>query len=161
MKWWGIVFGCLGWAAQAETFEARVIAVLDGDTVLVLREGQQLKVRLADIDAPEKSQPFGERSRDSLRELVHEQTVQVESRAVDQYARIVGTLRTDGRDASREQLRRGMAWEYSFHHSDRELVALQHEAQQARRGLWMQAHPQAPWQWRREHPADVRRQGPR
>ena len=154
MRGWLLLFACLCGTVQAETFEARVIAVLDGDTVLLLRDRQKIKLRLADIDAPEKAQAFGRQSRDSLRTLVHKQTVQVESRAVDKYARVIGTLRMDGLDVNREQVRRGMAWEYSYHHSDRELVALQREAKQARRGLWAQEHPQTPWQWRREHPSD-------
>lgn len=154
MRLWLLLLICLCGTVQAETFEARVIAVLDGDTVLLLRDRQKIKLRLADIDAPEKAQAFGRQSRDSLRTLVHKQTVQVESRAVDKYARVIGTLRKDGLDVNREQVRRGMAWEYSYHHSDRELVALQREARQARRGLWAQDRPQAPWQWRREHPFD-------
>jgi len=154
MRGWLLWFVCLCGAVQAETFEARVIAVLDGDTVLLLRDRQKIKLRLADIDAPEKAQAFGRQSRDSLRALVHKQTVQVETRAVDQYARVVGILRKDGLNVNREQVRRGMAWEYSHHHKNIEFLALEREAKQARRGLWMQDHPQPPWQWRREHPSD-------
>ncbi len=158
MRLWCALLCCLAWAAQAEVFEAKVIAVLDGDTVLVLRERQKIKVRLADIDAPEKGQPYGKQSRDSLRALVHKQTVRVESRAVDQYARVIGYLSKDGLDVNREQVRRGMAWEYSHYHADKAYLALQSEAQQAKRGLWADAGPQAPWLWRREHPLDGRRQ---
>ncbi|MBI3223060.1 MAG: thermonuclease family protein [Nitrosomonadales bacterium] len=158
---------CIPLLAQAERFNARVIAVLDGDTVLVLRGQQKIKVRLANIDAPEvghaglggmppnsqKDQPFGAQSRASLQEMVGRKQVQVDSQAVDQYGRIVAQLSVDGLNVNQEQVQRGMAWEYSHYHSDKTYIRLQSAAQQARRGLWSQASPQAPWQWRRLHPS--------
>jgi len=156
MRWWWVLVCCLSWAAQAETFEAYVIAVIDGDTVLVLRDKQKIKLRLADIDAPEKAQPFGQRSLEYLKSRVNKKVVQVESRAIDQYGRTVATLTLDHVDLNREQVRQGMAWEYSFHHSNQTFIALQLEAQQAKRGLWQQASPQAPWEWRKQHPAYYR-----
>ncbi len=139
--------------AQAETFHARVIAVMDGDTVMVLRGGQKIRIRLANIDAPEKDQAFGTQSRDSLLEMVGKREVQIDSQAVDQYGRVVGTISVDGRNINQEQVRRGMAWEYSHYHTDRTYIGLQDEARRVRRGLWVQAAPVAPWQWRRLHPS--------
>ena len=152
MKWWWVVFCCLALNVQAETFDAKVIAVLDGDTVLVLRDQQKTKVRLVNIDAPEKQQPFGKRSRRALCQLVCKREVQVETQAVDQYERLLATLYVDGINVNREQVRRGMAWEYSHYHADKAYLALQSEAQQAKSGLWNDANPQPPWLWRREHP---------
>jgi len=156
MKWWCVLLCCLSWAAQAETFEAYVIAVIDGDTVLVSRDKQRLKLRLAAIDAPEKAQPFGQESLAYLKSRVNKRVVQVESRAVDQYGRTIATLILNGIDLNREQVRQGLAWEYSFHHADKVFIELQHEAQQARRGLWTQISPQAPWEWRKQHPSYYR-----
>ena len=136
-------------SVQAETFNAKVIMVMDGDTVMVLRGGQKIKVRMANIDAPEKDQTFGKQARDSLQELVGRKQVQIDSQAVDQYGRIVGQISVDGRNVNQEQVKRGMAWEYSHYHSDKTYIGLQSDAQQSRRGLWSQASPQAPWQWRR------------
>jgi endonuclease YncB( thermonuclease family) len=138
---------------QAETFSAKVLVVMDGDTVLVLHAGHKEKIRLANIDAPEKAQPFGRQSRESLVELVGKQQVQIESKAVDQYGRTIGLIAVEGRDINQEQVRRGMAWEYSHYHADKSYVALQSAAQQARLGLWSQPSPQAPWQWRKLHPS--------
>lgn len=138
---------------QAETFGAKVIAVMDGDTVMVLRGGQKLKVRMANIDAPEKDQTFGRQSRDSLLEMVGKKQVQIDSQAVDQYGRIVGLISVGGRNVNQEQIKRGMAWEYSHYHSDKTYIGMQGDAQQARRGLWTQTSPQAPWQWRKQHPS--------
>ncbi len=144
---------CLALSAQAETFSAKVIMVMDGDTVLVLRGNQKIKVRMANIDAPERNQTFGQQARDSLQEMIGRTQVQIDSQAVDQYGRIIGVIALDGRDINREQVRRGMAWEYSNFHSDKAYIGLQKEARQMRRGLWSQAAPQAPWEWRKEHPS--------
>lgn len=153
MKWlcWLLLVTSLG--VQAETFDAKVIAVMDGDTVMVLRGGQKIKVRLANIDAPEKDQAYGSESRASLLGMVGRRVIQVDSQAVDQYGRIVGLLSVDGRNVNAEQVKRGLAWEYTHFHSNRAYIALQAEAQQARRGLWAQPDPEAPWLWRKTHPA--------
>lgn len=139
--------------AQAESFNAKVIAVLDGDTLLVLRGGAKVKVRMANIDAPEKEQAFGMQSRQSLVDMVFKKQVSINSQAVDQYGRVVGLVTVDGRNVNEEQVKRGMAWEYSHFHSDKGYIALQKTAQQTRSGLWSQGNPQAPWLWRKTHPA--------
>ncbi len=144
---------CVALGAQAETFDAKVIAVMDGDTVMVLRNGKRIKVRMANIDAPEKDQAFGTQSRASLLEMVGKRQVRVDSQAIDQYGRVIAYLAVDGLNVNEAQVRRGMAWEYSYRHSDRAYLALQREAQQAQRGLWSQDTPRAPWLWRKTHPA--------
>ncbi len=140
-------------SAQAETFNAKVIMVMDGDTVMVLRGNQRIKVRMANIDAPEKDQAYGKESRESLQQMLGRKTVRIDSQAVDKYGRMVGTISLDGMDVNQEQLRRGMAWENSHFHSDRKFLGLQADAQKMRRGLWAQAVPQAPWEWRKLHPS--------
>lgn len=143
----------VAFSAQAETFSAKVIMVMDGDTVMVLRDGQKIKIRMANIDAPEKDQAFGMQARNSLQEMIDKKQVQIDSQAIDQYGRMVGFISVDGRKINEEQVKRGMAWEYSHYHSDRSYIAMQNEAQQARRGLWAQHHPLEPWQWRKTHPS--------
>jgi micrococcal nuclease len=152
--------------AHAEKFSGRVIVVIDGDTVLVLKHGHPLKVRLADIDAPEvehagmggqppnpqKSQPYGLASRDALKQMVLHKIVEVDTLAIDKYGRTVALLKMGALNVNEEMVRRGMAWEYSHFHSDRHYIASQQQARQARRGLWRQADPVPPWQWRLQHP---------
>lgn len=135
-----------------QEFTARVIVVLDGDTVLVRRAQRLVKIRLAGIDAPEKGQAFGDISSHALADMVKGKRVNIASQAVDQYGRIVANLGVDGLDVNAEQVRRGMAWEYSNHHSNKALVALQDEARHAARGLWAQRDPVPPWRWRKLHP---------
>lgn len=142
-------------AAYAGEFAARIIAVLDGDTVLIRRAGGLVKIRLAEIDAPEKAQPFGAESTRSLSGMVLGKTVQVDSQATDQYGRMVAHLSINGLDVNSEQIRRGMAWEYSNFHSNKALIALQTEARQVPRGLWAQNSPTPPWQWRKQHPGTL------
>ena len=145
-------------AAHAATFNAQVIAVLDGDTVMVQHDNKKTTVRLAGIDAPEKLQAFGTASRDALAALVLRKEVRVTSTAVDEYSRVIGVLHVGKLNVNAEQLRLGMAWEYSHYHSDKAMIALQTEAQRARRGLWAGANPQPPWEFRKTH-APTREQG--
>ena len=144
---------CICGLAHSEEFTAKIIAVLDGDTVLIRRGGKPVKIRLAEIDAPEKAQTFGVTSKQSLSGMVLGKRVKVVSRAVDRYGRLVAHLSVDGLDVNAEQVRRGMAWEYSNFHSNKALVALQNEARKAPRGLWAQDNPTAPWIWRKLHPS--------
>lgn len=155
MKRAAILFLVWMWAnvTLADEFDAKVIAVMDGDTIMVLHDGAKIKIRMANIDAPEKDQAFGMQSRQSLLEMVQKKLVHINSQAVDQYGRVVGLVSVDGRSVNEEQVKRGMAWEYSHFHSNRSYIALQSEAQQARRGLWGQGSPLAPWQWRKTHPS--------
>ena len=141
----------LSTAINAETFSAQVIAVIDGDTVMVVHADKKATIRLAGIDAPEKLQDFGPASRDSLSAMVMRKEVRVTTKTVDDYGRVVAILEVGRVNVNEEQLRRGMAWEYSNYHSDKALIALQAEAQRARRGLWAGASAMPPWEFRKTH----------
>jgi micrococcal nuclease len=131
-------------------FFAAVIGISDGDTLTVLHEQQQIKVRLAEIDAPEKAQAFGARAKQSLSDLCFGKQAEVVPQSSDRYGRTVARVRCDGIDANAEQVRRGMAWVFDRYVTDRSLYALQDEARTARRGLWSDPAPVPPWEWRRE-----------
>jgi endonuclease YncB( thermonuclease family) len=134
--------------AAAADIEGRVVGIADGDTLTVLRQREQTKVRLAEIDAPEKAQPFGERSRQSLAELCFQQPVRVEDKGRDRYGRTIGRVLCAGIDANAEQVRRGMAWVYDRYVTDQALYTLQTQARSAHSGLWADASPVPPWEWR-------------
>ena len=146
------------WAPQslrADVLTGKVIAVADGDTVTVIDADQNKhKIRLAGIDAPESRQPYGQRSRQSLSDLVSGQWVQVFYDKADRYGRLVGKVRVAGRDANLEQVRRGLAWHYKKYEAeqgeqDRQAyAAAEQQAQSARLGLWRDPGPQAPWDYR-------------
>lgn len=137
-------------AGTAALIIGLVVAIADGDTLTVLNEDfQQVKIRLAEIDAPEKKQPFGSRSRQSLGELCHEKRAEVRVTDVDRrYKRIVGRVTCAGVDANAAQVRRGMAWVYDRYARDKTLYRLQDEARSSERGLWADRNPIAPWDWR-------------
>lgn len=132
-----------------ETLEGRVVGVHDGDTVTLLLEGNhQIKVRLAQIDAPELDQAFGQQSKQSLSEMVFNKTIKVEKETIDKYGRTVGTLFVYDLDANKEQIKRGMAWVYRKYLHDQSLLSLEEAARQAKLGLWADANPMAPWDYR-------------
>jgi endonuclease YncB( thermonuclease family) len=144
-------------AAQAEQVQGRVVGVADGDTVTVLDDRKvQHKVRLAGIDAPEKGMPYGQRSKQYLSDLVFGKNVTLEGDKVDRYGRTVAKVLLNGRDVNLAQIAAGMAWHYKKYDreqssNDRMLYGAEElNARAARRGLWGDAQPVAPWDWRAE-----------
>ena len=136
-------------AASAETFQGKVVGVADGDTISVLHDGRPETIRLNGIDAPEKGQAFGTRAKQFTAELSFGQTVDVIVRDQDRYGRTVADVRLpDGRSLNHEVVRAGHAWWFRRYSKDESLAALESEARTAQRGLWADAHPIAPWDWR-------------
>ncbi|MDO8926470.1 MAG: thermonuclease family protein [Sideroxyarcus sp.] len=140
----------------ADTLQGRVVAVTDGDTVKVLdASNTQWKIRLMGIDAPEKKQAFGARSKANLSDLVFGKTVTVEYSKTDRYGRTVGKILVNGVDANLEQVKAGMAWHYKKYakeqpFADRETYAEAEErSRAAQRGLWHDAESVPPWDWRK------------
>ncbi|WP_076999122.1 thermonuclease family protein [Variovorax sp. KK3] len=129
-------------------FSGKVVGVLDGDTIDVLVDLQPRRVRLAEIDAPEKRQPFGTRARQALSGYVFGQTVRVLDDGTDRYGRTIGTVVVDGRSVNRAMVGAGMAWAYRRYLVDQRLIALEAQARKGRRGLWADPGPVAPWDWR-------------
>jgi len=142
-------------AAAADTMQGVVIVVIDGDTVLFKPDHYGaasrafLKLRLADIDAPEKDQPYGDAATQALTALVMKQRVEVDTVATDDYGRTVAYLRTDALQINAELVRRGYAWPLTRYRRNAELLDAQREARHTRRGLWQDPAPTPPWVWRK------------
>jgi endonuclease YncB( thermonuclease family) len=141
--------------ANAETITGRVVSVADGDTITVLDGDKvQHKIRLAGIDAPEKKQAFGNRSKESLSAMAFDKTVDVETGKRDRYGRQIGKLLVNGQDVNLVQVERGMAWFYRKYQreqssNDQRLYEAAEDAARAdKRGLWRDAEPVAPWDFR-------------
>lgn len=129
--------------------QGKVIRVLDGDTIEVLQDKKPVRIRLANIDAPEKKQAFGRWSANQLKALLAGQSVTVSYTQTDRYDRIIGhVFTTNGTDASRFMVQSGAAWVYERYNVDESLPALQREAQEQKRGLWADPKPVPPWEWR-------------
>jgi len=127
-----------------------VVAITDGDTLRVRCGDDPVAIiRLAEIDAPEKAQAWGERSRQHLAELCHELRAEVRPQTRDRYGRTVARVSCAGQDASAEQVRAGMAWAFTKYLTDPSIKTAEAAARESRRGLWADPAPVAPWDWRR------------
>ncbi|MCE2780516.1 thermonuclease family protein [Limnohabitans sp.] len=140
LRAWGVaasLFGACGLHA-AETWPAWVSWVMDGDTVLLVRQGQSepVKLRIDGIDAPETCQPGGMASRDAMIRLTLRKSVLVTDLGLDNYGRQLGRVSVDGIDVGGEMVRSGMAWAYHFRTSRGPYAALQREAQKQKKGVF-------------------------
>ena len=142
--------------AQADQWRGKVVGIADGDTLTLLDANhRQHRIRLDGIDAPEKSQPFGQRSRQSLAQLAHGQEAVADCPKVDRYGRDVCRVTVNGIDVGLEQVRRGLAWHYvryAREQSPQDRVEYAHAEEKARAersGLWSTRDPTPPWDYRR------------
>lgn len=136
------------WAPSAHAHQ--VISIADGDTLTLLVDRKPLKIRLSSIDAPEKKQPWGQRSKQSLSDLCWGKDAAYQTQTVDRYGRTVARVTCGGIDANRAQVQRGMAWVYVQYNADSSLPAVQAIAKSSRKGLWADKAPVPPWKFR--HP---------
>ena len=116
-------------------FVGKVVGVTDGDTITVLVERRAIKVRLGEIDTPEKAQPYGSRAKQALSDLVFGKVAAVREQTRERYGRTVGRVYVDGHDVNAELVRSGQAWVYRKYATDRSLYGLETEAKAAQRGL--------------------------
>ncbi len=158
-------------AVWADSLQGKVVKVADGDTVTILDDsGKKHRIRLAGIDAPEKDQPYGDVSTQSLVELASDKTVTIEYEKRDRYNRIIGKVLVDPPgevfclaldcvkkiDAGLEQIKAGLAWHYKYYQmeqseEDRKLYSkAELEARTRQIGLWVSKDKMPPWQWRRK-----------
>ena len=138
-------------AASAAEIAGRVVGIADGDTLTVLDgANRQITVRLAEIDTPERGQPYGDRARQALSDLAFDKAVRVVVQDTDRYGRAVGRVHDGAVDVNAEMVRRGAAWVFRRYSRDPSLLRLEEEARAARRGLWAlpEAERTPPWKWR-------------
>jgi endonuclease YncB( thermonuclease family) len=129
----------------------KVIGIADGDTfTLLTTDKQQIKIRLAEIDAPESSQPYGNKSKQALSDLIFGKDVRVVVQTTDRYGRTVGRPYVGDLDVSAELVRMGAGWAYREYLRDRSLLTLEADAKANQRGLWGLSEASiTPWDWRR------------
>ena len=142
----------------------KVIKVTDGDTITIRSNGEEIRVRLSGIDAPESDQPFGRESTKKLSSLVKRKEVKVETNKTDRYGRVLGKVWVQPSDcsncgktldANHAQILAGMAWWYRQYANEQSpedrgrYESAEEEARKGGWGLWAETNPVAPWDWRR------------
>ena len=132
---------------------AQVTYITDGDTLWVrpLAGGAPFKVRLEGLDAPEICQAWGTQSRDALRERLGHRDVTVAIHGYDDYGRALAQIESGGGDVAAWMVRQGHAWSYRFHRDRGSYVVQEVRARRARRGLFGDAAPEYPRDFRRRH----------
>jgi endonuclease YncB( thermonuclease family) len=150
-----LAISALAGAGAPRSFEARVVGIADGDTITVLNsDSVPQKIRLAGIDSPEKGQAFGDRSRQNLSRLVHDQTVRIEWTKIDKYGRLVGKVLVGKQDVNLAQVSDGLAWHYKYYEDEQSkqdraaYASAELRAREQKLGLWRDANPVPPWEWR-------------
>jgi endonuclease YncB( thermonuclease family) len=131
-------------------YSAKVISVSDGDSITVRTDQQTIKIRLAQIDAPELSQPWGQKSKQQLASLVANKAVKVIPHGHDRYGRTIGDIEVDGRSVNRDMVARGAAWAYPDYVRDKSMIDSEEQARASRLGLWAMPndHRMPPWDYR-------------
>lgn len=147
--------------SQSPELIGKVVRVLDGDTFELLVDQQTVRIRVTGIDAPEKDQPFGQRSRQSLAGMVDGNPVAVRVKGKDRYGRTLGAVYAKicapsapclAVYVNAEQVKTGMAWAYRFHGQavDPAMLKLETQARSERVGLWSAPNAVEPWKWRHQ-----------
>lgn len=145
------LFALFAFQVSAQTtITGRVVGVLDGDTISILDAShREHRIRLAEIDAPEKAQAFGQASKKSLSDLAFGKQARADCPGTDRYRRSICTIFVDGRNVNASQVERGMAWVYrQYAPKDSPLLQLEANAKASRTGLWQDRNPTPPWEWR-------------
>ncbi len=136
--------------SNAEYLESlKIKRVVDGDTVHVFYNDEVYKIRLTEIDAPERDQPYGSDSTEYLKDLLKEGRVDVDISGTDRYGRKLGRLYWQGIDINRELVSAGYAWAYDQYVTDNSFYENQSKARNLKKGLWKDQNPLEPWNWRK------------
>lgn len=132
--------------ANTRQIQCKVVGIADGDTLSCLYERNPLKVRLQYIDAPENGQPFGQKAKQVLSQMVFKKQVRLEISGYDRYNRLLAEVWEGGRNINLSLVEQGMAWAYLS--TKQEYNRAQSFAQKQRTGLWQDKHPISPHDWR-------------
>lgn len=135
--------------SHAKEIQGNVVAVLDGDTIIVLTsDNVQYRIRFDQIDAPEKSQAYGQVAKKYLSSLIYKRTVGVNIKDTDRYGRSIGEVFYNGENINLRMVQEGYAWAYRQYVTDKAYLVAQEQATKKRKGLWQTPNPTPPWEYR-------------
>jgi len=135
--------------ASFSQLTGKVVAIADGDTFTLLVNNQQIKIRLHGIDCPEKGQDFSKAAKDYLSDYVFDKVVNVRTMSKDRYRRTIGVVSIDGINFNEKLLEAGLAWHFKKYDKNPAWAKLEETARKNKRGLWVNANPVQPWEWRK------------
>jgi len=141
--------GALANAQVGDAFDGPVVSIIDGDTISVMRDGEQVRVRVEGIDTPESDQAFGAQASAFTSSLLRNKRVAVHVRDVDRYGRLVSRVQVELIDLSVALVTEGLAWHHTQYSDDPVLAEAEAQARAANIGLWSQTSPVPPWEFRR------------
>ena len=137
---------------KGEEYSVKVVGIVDGDTFTGLTaDNQQIKCRIYGIDAPEKGQAFGNRSKQTLSDLIFGKQVKIKIQGRHYERAIVRVFTAEGKDVSAEMLKAGMAWHYKQYDKSKNYAQLENQARNERIGLWADKNPMEPWLFRKQN----------
>lgn len=149
MKYSLLILLAISSFAAAQDIHCRVVGIADGDTLTCLTDTRkQLKVRLNQIDAPERGQAFGSAARKKLSRWVHGQYVTLKTDGADKYGRTLAEVFSGGLNINKEMVKSGYAWAYRKYVRDTEYIRLEERARAASLGLWSEPNPIYPSEFR-------------
>lgn len=137
--------------AFSDDVRAKIIYVYDGDTVKIQQGLSTYKLRISDIDAPERNQAYGKKARRALISFCKQASISVDITGTDQYQRNLGQLYCNHQSVSHFMVANGHAWVYQRYSQDAHLIHAESAARQQKLGLWQQNNPKAPWLWRKQY----------
>lgn len=135
---------------NAQTFIGEVVAITDGDTFKLLVQDSVIhRIRVANIDCPERRQPFSAKAKQFTSDAIFGKTVKVKVLSTDRYGRYIGvTTYNDSLILNHELVKNGLAWHFIRYSNDSELQDLENLAKRKKMGLWKDSNPIPPWEWR-------------
>ena len=141
------LFTVVGYAQN--TLIGKVTAITDGDTFkLLTKDSTLIRVRVANIDCPERKQPFSKSAKQFTSNAIFNKQVTLKVIKKDRYGRSIANVIYDGKNLSEELLKAGLAWHFVKYSKDKTLQSLEDQAKQKQLGLWMDPNAIAPWKWR-------------
>ena len=146
-----IIAACLAFSvSNAYALSGKVVRVLDGDTLIILtKDKEQVRIRLKEIDAPEKKQAFGKKSKNALIQMCAGKNAEIRVPELDRYKRTLGHVYCDGLYVNKELVKLGLAWVYRRYSKDPSMIVEETKSKTAKRGLWADSNPTPPWEYRR------------